>query len=771
MRKKNLLAVSIILFPLVIAFFVQYSSTVKSHPLTNELSCKSENKVTTYFLEDFNLGLDEWSEQLNSGGYSIDTSAGYLSTQSSSSGALRLTSISHLLDWNKLIDADLYSTTFSLNAFTSVYFTFYSNSYGDLGFVRYYLSDNVIWSDTSTQKNILVTNVLDSFETISNYITTNDRNLSYCLNNYLTGINQEEIDYYYVNIYAYTDGATHQARFDNIKVYSGYENDLLITDFSYFQLETNSSYIISSQSSTGLDFYYDNETTELDNNETYEFQLGTLEDCSDFYVSVDVYYNYTSNESIGSFGLLLSSIYDYEGNSDPNNTIGKHYVEDYLNDSSGQYSAIGYPYGIADKYSTGIGSAGITGNITIAMNRTDDFLSLHMYNLSDNSDLLYWHSCNYGLNQTLSCVKLYCHTGGINSTLAINMSNFYGYFEFNDATSEPTQNDANSGRDASSDFAQAMTITTGVYYGSFPVNDDIDYYKFYTNSYRDISITLSGSTWTDFDLTLYDEDGNFLVVSSNNDSSEQIDYGSTTYGYYFLKISKASGEGYYAFSVSITDSTGPAQNDGDSGGDASELLTAAVPIDEGEFTGSLPLGDPRDYYKITIELDDIITLTLMHDSNINLDVSLVDIGGSILTFDNGSSLTKKINYLVTSSIGFLYLEISKISGNGDYNFEFEINAIQPLTDSCVIYLVIGFFVLVLVIFVSVIVIRNRRSGQPSFETSQTQLAIESPPDETVDDFDDASTTYEKENSKIIYSGYTFGLEDSPENTETKKEDE
>lgn len=787
MRKKSLFAVGIILFLLVIGFVMQHSSTIKAQSLPNELSNNSENITTTFFSEDFTYGLEKWSVQLNSGGYSTETISSYLSVQSSSAGSLRLVSVSHLLDWNALIDADLYSTTFSLNALASVYFTFCSDSSGDLGFVRYYLSDNDIWSDTSTQKNIRVASFIDSFVTISDHVITNNRDLSYCLDNYLPGIDQGEIDYCYVNIYAYTDGTSHQARFDNIKVFSITETDLLVTDFSYFQLETNSSYIQSSQSSSGLDFYYDNETTKQNNNETYNFQLGLLGNCSDFYVSVDVYYNYTSDESIGSFGLLLSSIYDFEGNLNPNSTIGRHSVEDSLTNSSGQYSAIGYPYGIADEYNTSMGSAGITGNITIVINRTGDFLSLHLYNLSDNSNLLYWHSSNYGINQTLSFVKLYCNTGGINSTLSVNMSNFYGYFEF-DYETYPLQNDANLGRDAGSNFADALTISTGVYSGTLPIGDSFDYYKFYSTSNRDITITLSGSTGTDFDLSLFDAAYNFIAMSGNSGSTEQLVYGPTTYGYYFVRISKAAGDGDYIFSISLADSTGPppsTQNDGDSGRDAGNSLSTAVHIYGGTFTGSLPLGDPRDYYSINTNNVDTITITVTHELNISLEIFLVDYADVLLAFDDDSSTTTtELSYKIIQSLGEVYLEISKLSGNGNYNIEVEIYTIQTSSNNWVIYLVIGLAIASLLIFVSMRQKKKRRSRQPLPRNSQTlsvigsaisqstegEDLIESPQDEVIEDFSDA-TGHEKDILETIYSGYSFGLEGSTENNEAKKEEE
>ncbi len=135
-----------------------------------------------------------------------------------------------------------------------------------------------------------------------------------------------------------------------------------------------------------------------------------------------------------------------------------------------------------------------------------------------------------------------------------------------------TQNDANSGADASNNFASAHSILSGSYSGYLDMNDPYDYYKFQVNSGKGISFTLTMQTTailSDFDLQLYDPSGT-LVYEGNNYYNDNIVYPATVSGEWRIRVDifpgwvdipqptewnyYAYGSGAYLFNFSIVDS-------------------------------------------------------------------------------------------------------------------------------------------------------------------------------------------------------------------------
>jgi len=135
-----------------------------------------------------------------------------------------------------------------------------------------------------------------------------------------------------------------------------------------------------------------------------------------------------------------------------------------------------------------------------------------------------------------------------------------------------TQNDADSGDDASDVFSSALFIIPGSCSGYLDMNDPYDFYKFQVNSGKGISFTLQMQTTailSDFDLQLYNPSGT-LVYEGNQYYNDELLYPATETGEWRIRIDifpgwvdiphpteweyYAYGSGAYQFSLSIENS-------------------------------------------------------------------------------------------------------------------------------------------------------------------------------------------------------------------------
>jgi hypothetical protein len=95
-----------------------------------------------------------------------------------------------------------------------------------------------------------------------------------------------------------------------------------------------------------------------------------------------------------------------------------------------------------------------------------------------------------------------------------------------------TQNDANSGADASDVFTTAYMITPGSYAGYLDMNDPYDYYKFQVDSGKGISFKLemeNTAILSDFDVHLYNPSGT-LVYEATDYYDDEFVYPATETG-------------------------------------------------------------------------------------------------------------------------------------------------------------------------------------------------------------------------------------------------
>lgn len=97
--------------------------------------------------------------------------------------------------------------------------------------------------------------------------------------------------------------------------------------------------------------------------------------------------------------------------------------------------------------------------------------------------------------------------------------------------------------------------------------DEADYYLVTASEGKYVTIKLSGEASSDFDIVLYDQNGNILDESYNDDSNEEINYvvesGVTQL---VILVEVYDGSGDYTLTVTVSDA--PQSNPGNISGDA-----------------------------------------------------------------------------------------------------------------------------------------------------------------------------------------------------------
>lgn len=197
-------------------------------------------------------------------------------------------------------------------------------------------------------------------------------------------------------------------------------------------------------------------------------------------------------------------------------------------------------------------------------------------------------------------------------------------FGENMLTPDWEENDANSGGDAGDSLPLATPIINGNYNGSLVVTDT-DYYTFEVNAGTIINVSMIPLNLSiNFDLTLYDD--NFDPRPQNLKEAgirEKIIYSVASAGNYSISITPATGDqiGNYSFSLHFI-----SQNDFNTAYDAPSQLSSPLHVTQGTSNGTLVDGsDTFDFYSISINNGQIITIFLESLNISNVDVFLYDI--------------------------------------------------------------------------------------------------------------------------------------------------
>ncbi|NHJ32748.1 MAG: hypothetical protein FK732_07790, partial [Asgard group archaeon] len=113
------------------------------------------------------------------------------------------------------------------------------------------------------------------------------------------------------------------------------------------------------------------------------------------------------------------------------------------------------------------------------------------------------------------------------------------------------QNDAGSGGDAGNNFYSATEISRGRSYGMLIDYDFFDYYKIDLVMGDQISIVLTYTMGTNFDLFFYDPDANRIGLSTSGVTEERIELNIYEVGFHRILVSRLVGNGTYELYIQI----------------------------------------------------------------------------------------------------------------------------------------------------------------------------------------------------------------------------
>ncbi len=336
-----------------------------------------------------------------------------------------------------------------------------------------------------------------------------------------------------------------------------------------------------------------------------------------------------------------------------------------------------------------------------------------------------------------------------------------------------TQNDANTGGDAGDTFDNATIIGIGTFYGSFPLDDNDDYYTVYINSNRHAAITLSGDAGTDFDLHFYAPERDIMQSSQNSDSNEYIAFDILTYGYWFVRIEKynLTSHGNYSLILQTSEitSTNPTlmQNDAGSGGDAGNTFSSATLITRGQYNGMLVDFDYYDYYRIELISGDVISIHLSFQESLNFDLFFYDPSTNRIALSTDGLSDESIVITVAETGSFRIL-VSRLTGFGAYELVIHVSHPSELDFNWKALVIFG-AVIAVIIGIFFIIRFTRRRPSTKIQRDQVEDTLEpkdpSSPDSEVLNYEEALiesgkdlSEEEKEVLDKIIKGYSTGKE-------------
>jgi len=233
------------------------------------------------------------------------------------------------------------------------------------------------------------------------------------------------------------------------------------------------------------------------------------------------------------------------------------------------------------------------------------------------------------------------------------------------------QNDANSGGDAGNTFDAALLISPSSYTGYIDSTDTEDWYKFSVSEGMRIDITMTPPSNADFDLKLYDANGNLKASSTRGTGlTDTISYVANTSGilYWRMKVYQWSGSGTYSFTLAVT------QNDAGSGGDAGNDFYSALLISPGSYKGYIDSSDTQDWYKFSVTQGQKIYVAMTPPSGVDFDLELYDQNNNLRASSTRvAGYADSITYIADSSGTWYWrFRIYQYSGIGTYSFSLNV---------------------------------------------------------------------------------------------------
>lgn len=195
-------------------------------------------------------------------------------------------------------------------------------------------------------------------------------------------------------------------------------------------------------------------------------------------------------------------------------------------------------------------------------------------------------------------------------------------------------------------------------------SNDKDFYKIKVTEPKILTINLKGPENTDFDLTLYDENGNIIDGSGTSSSDELIRYALDSDRYYYIEVFGWNGS-YNAdekYILSFDEESLPIEGEKDSYEDNNSFEEATEIVLDLTYNGTIHNDSDVDFYTFEVKRNAKMDLKILDkgSSNYNFALYETDTYGKIVDFSTTLS-PGKYTLFVFSSDSLSY-------GNEQYRF-------------------------------------------------------------------------------------------------------
>jgi len=305
-----------------------------------------------------------------------------------------------------------------------------------------------------------------------------------------------------------------------------------------------------------------------------------------------------------------------------------------------------------------------------SLNNVSTF-NLSLTGLSQNADVtLYDTNGNFIVSSSNSNATPESINGLLEpGTYFARVSSFNSPTNYNlSLTATPT---SIGGDGAGNDFVSARNLGNLTGSSSFQdfvgSSDSLDYYRFSLSNVSTFNLSLTGLS-KDANVTLYDTNGNFIVSSSNSNTTPESINGLLEPGTYYVRVSNFnsfSGNTIYNLGLSATPTSIGSDRAGNSFTSARNLGNLSGSLSFQDFVG---FTDSLDFYRFSLTSARNFSLNLSGLVQ-NADVTLYDTNENFIVSSSNSGITQEqINQFLSS--GTYYVRVSNFNsffGNTTYN--------------------------------------------------------------------------------------------------------
>ncbi|MBD3230326.1 MAG: hypothetical protein GF329_19260 [Candidatus Lokiarchaeota archaeon] len=248
-------------------------------------------------------------------------------------------------------------------------------------------------------------------------------------------------------------------------------------------------------------------------------------------------------------------------------------------------------------------------------------------------------------------------------------------------------------------ISEAMEIMSGSFIGILPGPSTTDagsaYFKINISNGKALNLNLTAfDLSTDFDIYIYDPDGNFVSAALSSSYPDMSGTYARKTGYHYLRVYPYNGTGLYQLNATVCDE---AYEDGRLFGTAFTINTS------GTFNGSADINSeyPDIFYRYWVESGAYLSIRLTGDPSTDFDLYLYSESFEELDYSLEYEYPELIRYWVTDR-GYVYIIISPWSGSGNYSLSVTIEQEPPIP---------GFrfdFLFISILFITGLLVMGRR---------------------------------------------------------------